>query len=55
MAEPKLQIENRVYQQEAAIRTLSGWLAQEFPHFDSEVIERILNGENVEESENKDG
>lgn len=58
MAEPQLQIERRIRRverqlayQETAIRTLTQWLVNEYPNFDPEVMNRILNGEEEPEPE----
>ncbi len=48
MADPKLQIEQRVERIEKAVRTLAYWLVQAqtgFGQQDAEGIDRILSGE----------
>lgn len=54
MAEPKLQIEERVERCERAIGTMAQWLVQAQTGFgaqDAEGIEKILRGEKPKESE----
>jgi TRAP-type mannitol/chloroaromatic compound transport system permease small subunit len=52
MADPKLQIEQRVERCEKAIGTMAAWLVQAQTGFgaqDAEGIEKILRGEDVKE------
>jgi hypothetical protein len=58
MAEPKLQIEQRLDRVEKAVGTMAQWLVQAQTGFgakDAEGIEKILRGEDLEEpNENGD-
>jgi len=52
VAEPKLQIEQRLDRHELAIATMAQWLVQAQTGFgaqDAEGIEKILRGENLKE------
>jgi hypothetical protein len=57
VAEPKLQIEQRLDRLELAVGTMAQWLVQAqtgFGAHDAEGIEKILRGEKVEESKEDD-
>ena len=58
MAEPKLQIEERVGRLEDAVSTMAQWLVQAQTGFgaqDAEGIEKILRGEMPKESKENAG